>query len=157
MISCNLGDDVMSIYWANTKEFDKYVAAFGNRFAATRYVAQLARYRRNSVNCCISEAQALSWVVSGVEPAEINVYYQRRQEYINRKKSYINDRILYIEEKDIHDAVQESMQESTKAHHLIYKYNDIKDKYKKSRVRIICNMIWDELSQVDLVDATRLI
>ena len=134
------------------KEFDKYVEAMGSRFAAIMYVANVARHRRLAVHCCISEAQALSWVVTGVEPADIHLYYKARKRLKERKKTYVEDRLLYIDDVQVRCAVQHSIELSRNNNHLIYEYDNVTDSCRQARVRILCNMIWDELMKLDIDD-----
>lgn len=132
-------------------QFEKYVRAFGgSRFAAINYVANVARRRRHSVHNCITESQALTWVISGVEPDDIQIYKERMKNLKQLEIQYVDDRLCYIEEADIREAVRASIEESRQVDHLIYLYNNIVNTAKQARVRILCNMIWDELRQFKL-------
>ena len=139
----------MSNCWATFRGFEKYVEAFGNIFAAINYVSDVARRRRNRVYNCISESQALTWVVSGIEPKDLYKNYKLRLQYLHRIDLYIEDRLCYIEDADVRDAVASSIAISQENRHLIYKYNSIEDEYIQARVRIICRMIWDEIQRLE--------
>jgi hypothetical protein len=135
-------------YWTDTQEFRKYEEAFGSKFAAINYVSLVARRRRASVDNCISESQALAWVVTGVEPKDIQLYREAKKLAKQRADMYIEDRLCYIEDVAVKDAVRITIQESREKRHLIYNYNNILDDCTKARVRIISNMVWDELRQL---------
>lgn len=135
-------------YWTDTQEFSKYEEAFGSKFAAINYVSLVARRRRASVDNCISESQALAWVVTGIEPADIAIYRESKKLEKERINMYIEDRLCYIEDVAVKDAVRITIQESSEKRHLIYNYNNILDECVKARVRIISNMVWDELRQL---------
>lgn len=140
----------MNDYWNDNTIFNNYVNAFGSKFAAIMYVSKLARKRRKECEYCITESQALAWVISGVEPIEVSLWRSREKEREDAKTLCMQDRIMYIEDKLIRDAVEVSINLSLEAGHLIYRYKGLSNPYQKARVRIICRMIWDELKQIDL-------
>ena len=139
-------------YWTDYTQFDKYVELFGSKFAAINYVALLARHRRSKVHNCITESQALAWVVTGVEPEDIQIYYKKQAQYRNRKSLYVQDRLMYIEDEEVREDVRNIISEAIQSHHLIYTYKYVSDECRQARVRILSNMIWDELVQVDIAD-----
>lgn len=135
------------MFWTNNSIFDKYVEAFsGDRFAAVMYISKIARRRMIRVNNCIHESDALSWITTGVEP-EI-VKHWREFKKVDHVALYIEDRLCYIEDAAVRNAVRDSISESQSIYHLIYTYNNIQDENKKARVRILCNMIWDEVEKL---------
>lgn len=140
----------MDNFWNDNTIFDKYVKACGSKFAAIMYVSKIARRRRMKVDGCITESQALAWVITGVEPKEVSMWRNNELTQDDKALIYAEDRIMYIEDLDIHDAVLHSITESRQAGHLIYRYKGLKNPYKKSRLRIICNMIWAEMKQLDV-------
>ena len=60
----------------------------------------------------------------------------------------IRDIFCSIEDKDICDAVYDSFYASREAHNLVYRYNGIRDEYKKARVRILTKMLWYSLYKI---------
>ena len=136
-------------YITRTKEFKKYEAAFGSTFAAIKYVSLLARKRCDEVHHCITESQALAWVVTGQEPISVIQYKLDAAKRIERAKHYVDDRISYIDDIEIREAVKHSINESKRSGHLIYCYNNIWELNKQARVRIISNIVWDEWYQLN--------
>jgi hypothetical protein len=100
------------------------------------------------VNNCISESEAISWVITGVEPKHL----QKKLKYAETRKNldiiYANDRLLYIDDIDVRESTRETILVSKKEKHLIYKYKDVLDESRKARVRILSNLIWDEMKQI---------
>lgn len=140
-------------HWTLDNRFEIYVQAFnGNRYAAINYVAKLGRKRRDSVDGCITEAQALSWVITGVEPPYIKKYLATQKQRREMAQNYVEDRLLYIDDLEVRDAVRSSIQQSKHSNHLIYCYNNTNNEGQRARVRVLCNIIWDELRQLDVED-----
>jgi len=137
-------------YWTNNSEFNKYVTALGSTFAAIRYVSQLARRRAKSVHNCISESQAVAWVITGEEPAQIATYRDNLKRIKHRAKTYVNDRLYYIDDIEIRAAVKITIDTSKHEGHLIYCYNNILDICRQARVRILSNIIWDEIQKMHI-------
>ena len=140
----------MNNYWTNNTIFEKYVEACSSRFAAIMYVSKIARHRRSRVNGCITESQALAWVITGVEPLEVSLWRKDISQPADKALIYAEDRILYIEDPKMHEAVLHTITESRHHGHLIYRYKDLEHPSQKARLRVICNIIWDEMKQVDL-------
>lgn len=143
---------MMMNYNTSSAEFKKYESALGSTFAAIKYISALARQRRASVHNCITESQAIAWVISGVEPDNVKLYYHNLKLRRQRARTYKNDRLSYIEDTEVRNSVSFSLDQSKEVGHLIYCYQDIYDESRKARVRILCNMIWDELRQIEMDD-----
>lgn len=142
----------MRNYWTDNYIFDQYVQALGSKFAAIVYVSKLARQRAKSVDNCILESEALSWVLTGIEPLAVSKW---RKGLLNRKRlrdRYAEDRLMYVEDNDVRDAVALTIQESQRSSHLIYLYNNVKDESRQARVRILSRMIWDEMMLINIDD-----
>ena len=136
-------------HWCYGSKFNDYVEAFGgNTFAAILYVSNIARHRAKSVHNCITESQAISWVITGVEPKMLrkNLEYRKIRKTLDLR--YAEDRLIYIDDKLVREATRETILESRKQKHLIYKYKDIFDEPHKARVRILSNIIWDEMMKI---------
>ena len=138
--------------WITYKQFDRYVEAFGNRFAAINYVASVARRRRNAVHNCITESEALDWVVSGIEPTNLRPNLKLYFKHKNRTKEYVNDRLCYILDDEVRLAVKYTINNYKESGHLIYNYNNISDRSRQARVRVLSNIIQDELKQIEIED-----
>lgn len=138
----------MGNHWSQNSKFEEYEQALGSRYAAIIYISQVARHRAKSVHNCITESQALSWVITGIEPKCLR---ERLKEWRRRKNAdllYAKDRLLYIVDDGIREATWETILESRRTGYLIYKYKDIVDEPLKARVRILSNIIWDEMRNI---------
>ncbi len=137
-------------HWCYDSKFNTYVQALGSNYAAILYISGVARRRMKRVNNCISESEAISWIITGKEPE----YLQKKLEYADYRKNidliYANDRLLYIEDTEVREATRETILASKRENHLIYKYKDVSDESRKARVRILSNLIWDEMRQIRL-------
>lgn len=137
-------------YNTKTPQFKEYEETFGSTFAAIKYISLLARKRCNEVNHCITESQALSWVVTGEEPADLSKYRAVQKAKKHKIKYYTKDRLMYIEDTEVRTAVSFSIDESRRQGYLVYVYGDIQDTCRQSRVRVLTNMVWDELRQLEM-------
>ena len=118
-----------------------------NKFEAINYVSSYARKLTAYYKDNISHKEALSWICDGIKPKNIEKIESKLQvESFDPFK--IEEFIPYVEDKDIVESVSLSINESTQEHHLIYNYNDIEDLNKQSRVRILCNIVWERLHEV---------
>ena len=117
-----------------------------NKFEAINYVSSYARRLTSCYKDNISHKEALSWICDGIRPKNID----KIEEKLNIEPfdpSNIGKFMPYVEEKEIYDAVSLSISQSTQNHHLIYNYNKIDDENKKSRIRILCNIVWEKLHE----------
>ena len=137
-------------YWIYDSKFTQFEKALGSKFAAIVYVSKLARHRAKSVDNCITESQAISWVITGVKPANIESYMKEKKRRETADLTYAEDRLLYIEDKEVKEAVRLTITMSREQKHLIYNYNDICDEPRKARVRILSSMIWDEMKRIQV-------
>lgn len=145
----------MSNFWTDDKQFNRYVSNFGSRFAAVVYVSELARTRAKRAHNRILESEAISWVLTGDKPQILNNMEHANMPRSRLKLDYILDKLCYVEDIDVRDAVCSTLKYSIQASHLIYVYNNIKDVYRQSRIRVLSNMLWDELHLIDIEYATR--
>lgn len=136
------------IHWCFNSKFNDYERAFGNRFAAIMYISKVARHRMNSVYNCITESQAISWVITGIEPETLKFHLECRERRLNMDITYAEDRLLYIEDKQVRDAVRLTVMSARESNYLIYNYKDVVDDFRQARVRILSNIIWDEMLKV---------
>lgn len=124
-------------------------AAVGSKFGAVMYIAQEARKRAEANDHYVLDSEAVCWVITGDVPESAKKFQSGY--YESRSKRSPIDRINYIEDRQVREAVKGTITKSLKKLHLIYTYKGIQDEYRKSRVRVISNMIWDEITreQVD--------
>ena len=137
-------------HWAYDSNFIKFEQALGSKFAAIVYVSKVARHRAKSVNNCITESQAISWVITGVEPPHVQEYLKWKELRKRADIDYAEDRLLYVDDVEVREATRKTILESREAGHLIYSYNDILSEPRKARVRILSNIIWDEMKRIQV-------
>lgn len=136
---------------ANEIDIKRFENLIGNKFKAVIYISKLARHRRELVHSVITESQAISWVITGIEPKGLYECINRHLKLKNEVILPPYDRLQYIDDKEIVECVKLSVKHSNHTH-LVYVYNEITDKNKQSRIRILTNMIVDELHKQMLED-----
>ena len=104
-------------------------------YAATMYMAEEAKHSCNILSHRITTAVALNYAANGRIPDPKDFPDHR----LDRVKEYIT----YIDDIEIKSAVIVSYEESLKNHDLIYCYNTIQDAPRRTRIRIIMNILWD--------------
>ena len=135
-------------HWAYDSNFTKFEKALGSKFAAIVYVSKLARHRAMSVNNCITESQAISWVITGVKPLRVDEYMHEKELREKADLDYAEDRLLSVEDLQVRQAVHDTIIASKEIGHLIYSYSQVYDESRKARVRILSNMIWSEMKRI---------
>lgn len=104
-------------------------------YAATLVIAQNAREIANSLDNRITDASALDYAAKGLIPDP--------KDYPDHRLDRVKDYISYINDSEIRAAIIDSYEESLNKYHLVYIYNNIIDESRKSRIRIIMNILWD--------------
>lgn len=104
-------------------------------FYATMQIAKNAREIAKSLEYRISDSEALTYAANGMTPNPKD-YPDKR---LNRVKEYIS----YIDDEEVRLAILDSYQQSLKNYYLIYDYKSIGDEPRRSRIRIILNILWD--------------
>lgn len=135
-------------HWCYDSKFNTYIQALGSRYAAILYICKVARHRMKRVHNCISESDALSWVVTGIEPKLLKEKLDIRERRKHLDMIYANDRLLYIDDTEVRKATRDTILLSKNVGYLIYRYRDISDEPRQARVRILSNIIWDEMKRV---------
>lgn len=135
-------------HWCYNSKFNTYVQALGSRYAAILYICKVARRRMKRVHNCISESDALSWVVTGIEPKLLKEKLAIRERRKHLDMIYANDRLLCIDDPEVREATRDTILQSKNVGYLIYRYKDISDEPRQARVRILSNLIWDEMKQI---------
>ena len=124
-------------YWTDDRLQKRYEAKYGNRFAAINAIARDVRaFQRKHPTA--SHPEAVEYLTTGELPAKL----QRREARQNIVISDMESVIREIDDKEIRNAVKQSVKEMKAQRHLIYQYNNITDVNAQSRVRVICNMLW---------------
>ena len=124
-------------------KFNELCKALGSNYAAVAYITKLARKKMSSRNYQMLESEAISWVLTGVEPkVRKKIDIRAHFEY-----NIVEDILCLVDDVAVCKLVRKSYGESLKRHHLIYCYHSTLDKGRRSRVRILTRMIWYNITQ----------
>ena len=104
-------------------------------YLAVLDIAQNAREITKSLDNRITDASALDFAARGLTPDP--------KDYPDHRLDRVKEYISYIDDIEIRSAIISSYEESLKRYHLVYLYNNVSDEPRKSRIRIIMNILWD--------------
>ena len=104
-------------------------------YAATMYMAKEAKHSCETLSNRITTAVAIDYAARGEIPDPKDFPDHR----LDRVKEYIT----YIDDVEVKSAIIASYEESLKNHNLIYCYNTVQDAPRRTRIRIIMNILWD--------------
>lgn len=104
-------------------------------YEAVIAIAQNAREIATSLECRITDSQALDYAARGLVPDP--------KDFPDHRLDRVKDYITYINDIEVKSAIIKSYEESLKKYNLVYTYNNVGDEYRRSRVRIILNILWD--------------
>lgn len=130
----------------NQKTFEDRCKRFGSdRYAATLSIAKQARQLEEKYENKILSSEALTWVVRGEEPKILKILEDIDKKRLSDEVRTMEEYLIYIDDMDVRYAVEDSIEKSLSDKHLIYVYNDVEDLPRKARIRILCNMIWQNI------------
>lgn len=118
-----------------------------NRYAAVYMIAKEARRRAEKCNNLISHSEALTWVLTGNKP-ETLVRAERRGQSMSGNSNiedFIDSYLSLVDDREVADAARDSIQQTLREANLVYMYINIQDEPRRSRVRIITRMLWDQI------------
>ena len=123
---------------AITKQFN------GNRYAALSYVQRKARNYLKETDNLILDSEAVTWALRGERPeiADRQTYSQVKRRYAT---SYIEGVLCYVDDLDVKRSVRKSIKASRSNQNLVYVYEGELSDSRSARVRILTNIIWNEL------------
>lgn len=123
---------------AITKQFN------GNRYAALSYVQRKARDYLKETDNLILDSEAVTWALRGERPeiADRQTYSQVKRRYAT---SYIEEVLCYVDDLDVKRSVRKSIKASRSNQNLVYVYEGELSDSRSARVRILTNIIWNEL------------
>ena len=123
---------------AITKQFN------GNRYAALSYVQRKARNYLKETDNLILDSEAVTWALRGERPeiADRQTYSQVKRRYAT---SYIEEVLCYVDDLDVKRSVRKSIKTSRSNQNLVYVYEGELSDSRSARVRILTNIIWNEL------------
>ena len=123
---------------AITKQFN------GNRYAALSYVQRKARNYLKETDNLLLDSEAVTWALRGERPeiADRRTYSQVKRRYAT---SYIEEVLCYVDDLDVKRSVRKSIKASRSNQNLVYVYEGELSDSRSARVRILTNIIWNEL------------
>ena len=113
------------------KELDTIVGPY----KAVMILATQTREITSSLDNRITVSEALDYAANGLLPDP--------KDYPDHRLDRVKDYISYISDNEIKAAIISSYEESLKKYHLIYDYQNVDDEPRRSRIRIILNILWD--------------
>lgn len=135
----------MSIYELNNKFDDIYLSGTDNIFEAINTYANDANNLKQVYHNRISSSEALNSVLTNELPENINKRRLVAETEFNYINVYIKEELSQIDDLRIRQSVQESLITSRDAHNLLFIYHSDLSLCERSRVRIICKMVWNNL------------
>ncbi len=114
--------------------YNQISESIGPYYAALE-IADIAKEITSSLDNRITTSSALDFAARGVLP--------NPKDYPDHRLDRVKDYISYIEDREIKSAIIDSYEESLKKFHLVYMYNSVDDEPRRSRIRIILNILWD--------------
>ena len=110
-------------------------------YLATLQIAKDAREIANSLDYRIPLATALDYASRGELP--------NPKDYPDHRLDRVKEYLTSVTDIEIKSAVLLSYEQSLAKNHLIYDYNVIEDDFRKARVRVILNILWDKRPHKD--------
>lgn len=104
-------------------------------YIAVIAIADNTREICSSLENRITCSQALDYAARGLVPDP--------KDFPDHRLDRVKDYISYIDDKEIKQAIIASYEESLKNFRLIYDYQNVDDEPRRSRIRIILNILWD--------------
>lgn len=129
------------------QNFEQYVKLCGGRYSATVFVAMKARQLAEKYGNIISHAEALTWILSGKIPDCLFDYKSKIKQRELRPFLHAKEYLDNVIDVQVRESVWNSLIKSRNEGHLIYHYEDIYDKDRQARVRILSKKLWYEMKQ----------
>lgn len=119
------------IYNPTYKELEQ---SFGT-YAAINMIAEQTRKIVSSLGNRITDSSALDFAARGELP--------NPKDYPDHRLDRVKEYLTYVDDIEIKSAVLLSYEESLLKNNLVYRYNTIEDEPRRSKVRVIMNILWD--------------
>lgn len=118
----------------NNPTYKQMVKSLGE-YEAVLVMAKQSREIASSLDNRITYAQALDYAARGELP--------NPKDYPDHRLDRVKDYITYINDIEIKSAVIASYEGSLAKDNLVYDYKSVSDEPRRSRIRIIMNILWD--------------
>lgn len=135
------------MYWTDEGLISQLEKITGNRFEAISQLCALVRSCTLNEYPKLSDSEALVYTVTGAFPYDYDKRKTRDEAYLDWVNRCIDEFLSSIKSVDVADCVRSSIDSSLTSGHLIYIYHSISDEYVRSRIRVLCQMIWTKIHQ----------
>lgn len=119
------------IYNPTYKELEQ---SFGT-YAAINMIAEQTRKIASLLGNRITDSSALDFAARGELP--------NPKDYPDHRLDRVKEYLTYVDDIQIKSAVLLSYEESLLKNNLVYRYNTIEDEPRRSKIRVIMNILWD--------------
>lgn len=113
-----------------------------NKFEFINYISKVSRKLHDECHGVILESKCLEWALSGNRPQDIDDRLDMKKRRDDER--WNPDNYVVVDDDQIRKAVKSSIAISRQNKHLIYCYEGL-DEYQSSRVRVVCNIVWDKI------------
>lgn len=121
---------------------DKALANGANPFELCNLISLKSIELLKSLDYAISDSEAISCVVSGTVPDNLEERRKQHKMLSTLKTPYMSGLLSYVDDDEVKSCVELSYEESVRIGSLVFRYDSLSDDAKKSRVRILTRMIW---------------
>ena len=105
-------------------------------YAAVMQMAKATREIEASLDNRITTSSALDFACNGLTPDP--------KDYPDVRLDRVKDYITYVTDTEVKASIIRSYEQSLAKNNLVYDYTTIDDEPRRSRVRIIMNILWDQ-------------
>lgn len=132
-------------YHKEIEAFDKLCKKCNdNPYEAVNHLSRKARQFAEKHDNVVLHSEALTWALLNEIPNSLDLYTAIKGR--KKQRDILADNVMqYVDDVGIKEAVKSSIRESIHANHLIYIYDDSKDENRMKRIRILTNIIWNQL------------
>ena len=135
----------MNLHEETKAFYDKYMNQTNNVFDAINLWVDESNSLNSKYLNKLSDAEALSSVLNGKLPENINNRKVVKEVEANYASRYIDEVLSEIDDNLIKISIMKSLDLSKLKKNLVFKYADGLSRAQKARVRIVCKLIWYNL------------
>lgn len=132
-------------YRKEKEAFDKLCKHHNNNpYQTINLLSRKARQYAEKYDNVVLHSEALTWALLNESPSSLDLYTTIKGK--KKQRDILADNVMqHVDDVGIQEAVKSSIRESMRANHLIYIYDDVKDENRMKRIRILTNIIWNQL------------
>lgn len=126
------------------KEFEsKYASAEPNMFDAINSMCEDAQRIRSEHGGLLSASESLNAAITGELPDDLGKRIPVDTAHCKYVSQYVETALCDIDDLDVRTSVKETMDKSIPLRRLSFQYEAGMSEGTRSRVRVICRLIWD--------------